>query len=107
MKYLIVICLLLLALPSSADLQTLQGTFVGVEVGDYYHLQIEDVKGQQRSFYMTEDPSFEPFIEQPESNKGLSVQVRWHTTEKDIPEAGGMMTVDEAVSIQFAVPESP
>jgi hypothetical protein len=100
MKYLLSL-LLLLTLCSSAfaEPKHLEAKFLGIEIGDYYHINVEDADGNQRSFFLSDDESFDPFIKDPESHKGDRVDLLWHTIEKDIPEAGGKMTIDEAISI--------
>ena len=80
---------------------TLEGTFLGVEVGDYVHLNVKDDKGVTRSFWLTGDRSFTPFVEHPENFKNRRVKVTWHTIRKLIPESGGAMTINEATSIKL------
>jgi hypothetical protein len=100
MKYLFSL-VLLLALGSFvfAEPKSLQAKFLGIEIGDYYHINVEDADGNQHSFFLSGDESFDPFIKDPEGHKGQWVDLRWHTLEKDIPEAGGKMKIDEAISI--------
>lgn len=90
---------LLLAAPAKTS--SIDATFVGVEVGDYVHLNVKDDKGVQRSFFITQDPSFTPFVEHPENYKSRRVKVTWRTVRRDIPESGGAMTINEATSIKL------
>jgi hypothetical protein len=103
MRKLVLLLLLLftVSLAASADLQILRGKFVGIEQGDYVHLNIKNEKGEVQSFFITNDPSFQQLLDNPEKFTGRKVEVRWHTVERDIPEAGGKITIDEATSIQF------
>jgi len=90
---------LLLAAP--ANTSSLEGTFLNVEVGDYIHLNVKDDKGVQRSFWITRDASFTPFVEHPENYKARRVKVTWRTVRREIPENGGPLTINEAVSIKL------
>ncbi len=84
-----------------AKTSSLQGTFLNVEVGDYVHINVKDDKGATRSFWITPDGSFTPFVEHPESYKNRRVKVTWRTVRRDIPEHGGPMTINEATSIKL------
>lgn len=100
-RYLLLVLMLLLALPALAAPQVLTGTFVGIEMGDYAHLLVKDQNGEERSFFVSNDKSFMPFIENPEKYVGKKVQVTWHLVKKHIPEAGGEMELEEATSIKL------
>lgn len=100
MKKVLILCLLLLA-PVFAD-QVFVGKFVEIQVGDYAHLNVVDGKGNERSFWVSGDSSFEPFLEQPEKYRGKQVKVHWHKVKRNIPEAGGEMEIEEATSIELA-----
>lgn len=96
-------CLLfwLLALPVAAEPEVFPCVFLGIETGDYFHLVVEDTEGIDRRFFVfRDDPSLRPFLENPEAHLGQEIEVLWQTSERDIPEAGGKMTVDEALSIR-------
>ena len=67
-----------------------EGTFVGIEQGDYAHFLIKDKKGQDDSFIILRpDSSVQPFLDNPTKLKGRKVRVHWK--EQMIPEAGGRM----------------
>ncbi|MEW6281886.1 MAG: hypothetical protein AB1758_24990 [Candidatus Eremiobacterota bacterium] len=85
----------------AAEQQTLVGTFVDLEWGDYAHITIRDARGEERSLWVGNDDSFKPVLEKPSAYKGKKVRVTWHTVTKDIPEAGGKMEIDEATSIEL------
>ena len=67
------------------------GTFAGIEQGDYVHFQIKPAtKGQPDSFIVLRpDKSVQPFLDNPAKLKGKKVRVHWK--EETIPEAGGPM----------------
>ncbi len=79
----------------------LTGVIQKVEVGDYYHLIIKDAKGKEHNLFVGDHKSFDPLVAKPTAYKGKKVRVQWHSVEKDIPEAGGKMKIDEATSIEF------
>lgn len=90
---------LLLAAPAKTS--SIEAAFQGVEVGDYVHLNVKDDKGVQRSFWITRDASFTPFVEHPEKFKNRRVKITWRTVRRDIPENGGPLTINEATSIKL------
>lgn len=91
---------LLLGLVARADL-ILTGTVREVQVGDYYHLVVRDAKGKDHNFFVGKDKSFDALVKNPEKFKGRKVKVRWHTVEREIPEAGGKLKIDEATAVEF------
>ncbi len=67
-----------------------EGTFVGIEQGDYAHFQIKDKSGKDDSFIVLRpDKSVQPYLDNPAKLKGKSVRIFWK--EETIPEAGGKM----------------
>jgi hypothetical protein len=67
-----------------------EGTFVGIEQGDYAHFLIKDKKGQDDSFIILRpDKSVQTYLDNPAKLKGHKVRVHWK--EQTIPEAGGLM----------------
>jgi len=67
-----------------------EGTFVGIEQGDYAHFLIKDKKGHDDSFIILRpDKSVQPYLDLPAKLKGRRVRVHWK--EQTIPEAGGLM----------------
>jgi hypothetical protein len=69
---------------------TTDGTFVGIEQGDYAHFQIKDTSGKDASFIILRpDNSVQRYLDKPAKLKGHKVRVHWK--EQTIPEAGGLM----------------
>ena len=67
-----------------------EGTFAGIEQGDYAHFLIKDKKGKDDSFIVLRpDKSVQPYLDNPSKLKGRAVRVHWK--EQTIPEAGGKM----------------
>ena len=98
-----IIALLLCSGAVWADKVTV-GTVQKVEVGDYYHLIIKDSKGKQQSYFMGNDKSFEGLVKKPQAYNGKKVRVHWRTINKDIPEAGRKMKIDEATRVEWIKP---
>ncbi len=69
---------------------TTEGTFAGIEQGDYLHFQIKDKTGHEVSFIVLQDnKTIEPYVKNPSQLKGRSIRVFWK--EEMIPEAGEKM----------------
>ncbi len=67
---------------------TTEGTFVGVDQGDYTHFKIKDKKGVDASFIVLRpDDSVNAFLKNSTGMKGRKVRVFWKM--ETIPEAGG------------------
>ena len=66
------------------------GTFLGVEEGDYVHFQIRNSDGEKESFIVLQThKSVEPYLENPKKMKGRKVRVQWK--EEMIEQAGQKM----------------
>lgn len=96
----LILSLLLCTQCAFAD-SILTGVIQKVEAGDYYHLTLKDDKGKVHSFFLGNQKSFEPLLAKPAAYKGKKARVHWHSVEKNIPEAGGKMKIDEATSIEI------
>lgn len=92
--------LLLLTLPALAKNHVLVGKFVDLEFGDYAHVLIEDAKGEQHSYFLGNDPALEKFVTDTDRYRGKRVRVHWRTVNKNIPQAGGEMEIEEAFKIE-------
>lgn len=77
------------------------GVIKEVEVGDYYHIILKDDKGKEHSYFLSNHKSFDPLVNKPAAYKGKRVRLHWHSVEKEIPEAGGKMKIDEATSMEL------
>lgn len=66
---------------------TTEGTFVGIEQGDYAHFLIKEKSGHGDSFVILRpDESVKPYLDNPGKFKGRPVKVYW--AQRFIPEAG-------------------
>ncbi len=75
--------------------QTLSGTFVGFETGDYLHGVFAVPGGEKRSFFL--ERGMEIFLVD-HASEPLELEVQ--TVETDIPEAGGRMDIERLHSIR-------
>lgn len=67
---------------------TTEGTFVGIDAGDYAHFLIKNKEGKDDSFIILRpDDSVKAFLDNPTELKGRSIRVYWKM--ETIPEAGG------------------
>jgi hypothetical protein len=76
-----------------------EGTFIGIEQGDYAHFLIKDKKGKDDSFIILRpDKSVQPYLDHPAKLKGKRVRVHWE--EQMIPEAGEKMKTVTKVELR-------
>jgi hypothetical protein len=80
---------------------TTEGTFAGIEQGDYAHLQLKTPAGKQETFFVLNvDKSVQPFVDSPKKMKGRKIRVHWRERQENIPEAGGKMLVKSVQRIE-------
>lgn len=86
---------------AAAAAQPLEGTFVGIEQGDYAHWNMR-VKGEDVSlFILRPDASVEKVLEKPEAYAGKKCRVTVRKSTENIPEAGGKMEVEQILSVEW------
>ncbi len=70
------------------DSGTTEGTFAGIEKGDYTHFLIKNKKGVADSFIILHPTAaVQAYLDNPDKLKGRKVRVYWK--EEAIPESGG------------------
>ena len=70
------------------------GTFAGIEQGDYAHFLVKQPKGKQESFFILRpDKSVQSYLDNPSKLKGRRVRVYWEERNENIPEAGGKQQI--------------
>lgn len=83
-------------------LKTTAGTFQGIEEGDYSHWRLKTAAGKEITFFiLSPDDSVDKVLKKPESYIGKKCSVKWKTTKEKIPEAGGVMDVEQIVSVEW------
>ncbi len=81
---------------------TIEGTFLGIEEGDYAHWQMRKKSGEEVSlFILRPDASVEKVIANPKSYRGRTCRVTFKKTTENIPEAGGRMEVEQIVRVEW------
>jgi hypothetical protein len=87
---------------TAAATRTVEGTFIGIEQGDYAHWQMRTKSGEDVSlFILRPDASVEKIIENPKSYRGRPCRVSVKKTTENIPEAGRKMEVEQIVSVEW------
>lgn len=68
------------------------GTFSGIEEGDFFHLDLEQADGEILTFFViTRDKSVDPFINDQAKERGKKIRVHWTEKMQDVPDAGGII----------------
>lgn len=88
--------------PAGAITQSV-GTFKGIEQGDYGHWNMADASGKELSFFILQpDESIDKVLADPDSFIGKKCTVKWKKSKEDIPEAGGIIDVEQILSVEWA-----
>ena len=76
------------------------GTFAGIEQGDYAHFLVKTAKGKQESYFILRpDKSVQAYLDNPDKLKGRRVRVHWQERNENIPEAGGKQRIKVVTKI--------
>jgi len=79
-----------------------EGTFLGIEQGDYAHWQMRTKAGKDVSFFILGvDPTVEKVIDRPAAYRRRACRVTWKKNAANLPEAGGTMEVEQIVSVEW------
>jgi len=82
--------------------EMLEGTFTGIEQGDYAHWKMREKDGTERSFFILQtDEAIDRVLADPQEYEGRSCRVRWERRKEEIPEAGGPMEIDVLLSVEW------
>lgn len=77
------------------------GTFAGIEQGDYAHFQLKDTKGKPLSYFILRpDDSVQSYLKNPNKLKGRKVRVYWEERDEEIPEAGGKQRIKVVTKVE-------
>lgn len=77
-------------------MQMLEGTFLGIEQGDYFYVLVRTKQDEDFSFMVIEtDPFFDEIFEDPDSHAGKAIRVWYMDTVEYIEEAGGEMEISK------------
>lgn len=78
------------------------GTFLGIEEGDYAHWRLRTVNGEEITFFiLNPDASVSKVLDKPEAYIGNKCRVTWKKSTENIPEAGGKIEVEQVLSVEW------
>jgi len=82
--------------------KVVEGTFTGIEQGDYFHWNMTSKSGKEMSFFILRaEDSVKKVVDNPESYISKKCRVTWKTSTEKIPEAGGTLEVDQVLSVEW------
>jgi hypothetical protein len=85
-----------------AAVQKTEGTFTGIEEGDYFHWQMKSKSGEEVSYFILKtDDSLDEAIQNAKSHIGKPCRVSWKKSIEDLPEAGGKTEIDVILSVEW------
>lgn len=86
----------------AAAAKVAEGTFAGIEEGDYFHWNMTSKGGEELSFFLLKtDDAIDKVVENPKAYIGKKCRVTWKKSTENIPEAGGKMEIDSVVSVEW------
>lgn len=80
---------------------TLEGTFTGIEEGDYAHWTMNTGAGERSFFILKTNAAIEKVLAQPAKFKGRRCAITWKKGMQDIPEAGGRIEVEQILDVRW------
>lgn len=87
---------------AAAKNKVVEGTFVGVEEGDYFHWNMKDKAGEDVSFFILQaDASVDKVLENAAAYAGKKCRVTVKKSKETIPEAGGKIEVEQILSVEW------
>ncbi|MCB1278892.1 hypothetical protein [Prosthecobacter sp.] len=87
---------------AKAATQVVEGTFVGIEEGDYFHWNMRTKAGEELSFFILKpDASVEKVLENADAYAGRKCRVTSKKSMENIPEAGGKMEIEQILSVEW------
>ena len=82
---------------SSQNEQVFEGTFDGIEQGDYAYFKVRGVAEDKSFMVLNADKTYKAISANPEKFIGRRVKVYWIAAKQNIPEAGGMINIEKYV----------
>ncbi|MBL9131606.1 MAG: hypothetical protein JNG86_10430 [Verrucomicrobiaceae bacterium] len=87
---------------AQAAAKVTEGTFTGIEEGDYFHWNMKTKAGGQTSFFILKpDASVDKVLENPDAYTGKKCRVTWKKSIENLPEAGGKTEVEQILSVEW------
>ena len=87
--------------PKPAAALTAEGTFTGIEQGDYMHWRMRTKTGEATWFILDPGDSVEKVLQNPAAYIGRQCRITWKKSTENIPEAGGNMEVEQILSVEW------
>ncbi len=82
--------------------QQAEGTFTGIDDGDYLHWNMKTAQGKELSFFVLQpDAALEKVVAEPGKFVGRKCRVQWKSSVENIPEAGGKMKLEQILSVEW------
>lgn len=82
--------------------QTLSGTFLGIEQGDYAHWKMKTPTGEAVSFFLLRsNDTLDPVLANPEKFVGKSCRITWMSSLEDLESAGGRIQIDQITHVTW------
>lgn len=87
---------------SAIGTKVTEGKFLGVEQGDYMHLQLQDSKGKNFSFWCLDEACGRiESVEEQKKMTGKTVRVYWRKVRKFLESAGEEVELELVERIEF------
>ena len=86
---------------SSQNEQVFEGTFEGIEQGDYAYFKVKNGKEEKSFMIFNTDKTYETISANPEKYIGKKVKVYWVATKEEVPEAGGKIDVEKYIKAEI------
>lgn len=87
---------------SGAKETVVEGRFLRIDEGDYFHWTMTDAKGEEVSYFILKsDASIDKVVEAPEKYVGKRCRVTCKKGMETIPEAGGKMEVEQVLKVEW------
>lgn len=89
--------------PKILSREKVVGYFVGTDWGDYRHLNIIDLNGNELSFFISTNINMETLLEL-EDNPELAkkkIELTWYKVDIYVPESGGVNELEVAMNIKI------
>ncbi len=81
---------------------TFEGTFTGIQEGDYAHWTMKDRKGNERSFFILQTtPAIDRVLADPQEYEGRKCRVTFKKSKENLPEAGQVVEIEQIVSVEW------
>jgi hypothetical protein len=89
-------------LANAAKVETLEGTFTGIEQGDYFYWKMRTAVGEERSFFILRpEDAVSKVADEPKAFIGKRCRIRWKTSTELIPEANERIEVEQILNVEW------